>query len=96
VFKTDLKDILFHSPLFTSVLNRKELKGKCGTCKFNFTCGGCRVMAFYQSGDVMAEDPTCFIDQLTDVELKQMEKETAHQFKNYQRMTNFGGVFRKG
>ena len=95
VLKTDLKDILYHSKLFTSVLNRNNLKGKCGSCKFNFTCGGCRVMAYYQTGDVLAEDPNCFIDELTPDELLEMEKETARQFKNYQRMTNFGGVFRK-
>jgi radical SAM protein with 4Fe4S-binding SPASM domain len=95
VMKQDLKDILFESDLFKKVMNRTEIKGKCGHCKYNFTCGGCRVMAYYQSGDIMAEDPTCFIDELSDDELKNMEKETAKQFKNYQRMTSFGGVFRK-
>jgi radical SAM protein with 4Fe4S-binding SPASM domain len=95
VMKQDLKEILFESDLFKKVLNRSEIKGKCGSCKYNFTCGGCRVMAYYQSGDIMAEDPTCFIDELSEEELKKMEKETSRQFKNYQRMTSFGGVFKK-
>jgi radical SAM protein with 4Fe4S-binding SPASM domain len=95
VLKTNLKDILFQSDLFTKVVKRKEIKGKCGPCKYNYTCGGCRVMAYYQSGDIMAEDPTCFIDKISEEELLKMENETARQFNNYRRMTSFGGVFRK-
>ena len=52
-------------------------------------------MAYYQSGDIMAEDPTCFIDELSEEELKKLEYETSQKFRNYQRMTNFGGVFKK-
>lgn len=95
VLKTKLKDILFQTELFTKVVNRKEIKGKCGSCKYNYTCGGCRVMAYYQSEDIMAEDPTCFIDKISKEELLKMENETARQFNNYRRMTSFGGVFRK-
>jgi radical SAM protein with 4Fe4S-binding SPASM domain len=95
VLKTDLRDILYHSELFTQVMKRDQIKGKCGKCKYNYTCGGCRVMAWYQSGDIMAEDPTCFIDELNKAELEAMEKETAKQFRNYRRMTGFGGVFKK-
>jgi AdoMet-dependent heme synthase len=95
VLKQDLKEILFESDIFTKVLNRKEIKGKCGKCKFNFTCGGCRVMAYYQSGDIMAEDPTCFKHELSAEELQEMEEKTLKNFKNYQRMTSFGGVFKK-
>jgi radical SAM protein with 4Fe4S-binding SPASM domain len=95
IYKRDLKEILFESELFTKVLKRDEIKGKCGSCKYNFTCGGCRVMAYYQSGDIMAEDPTCFIDEMTEDEVRMHELETARQFRNYQRMTSFGGVFKK-
>ena len=95
VLHTDLKEILYDSELFSKIVKRSELGGKCGSCKYSFTCGGCRVMAFYQTGDPMAEDPTCFIDTLNDEEIEERERETAKQFRNYQRMTSFGGVFRK-
>jgi radical SAM protein with 4Fe4S-binding SPASM domain len=95
VYNQDLREILFESNLFKTVVNRSELKGKCGSCKFNFTCGGCRVMAYYHNGDIMGEDPTCFIDELSNEELLKLENETYKNFKNYQRMTNFGGVFKK-
>lgn len=95
VYEEDLKDILFESDVFKKVVDRKQLKGKCGTCKYNYTCGGCRVMAYYQSGDIMAEDPTCFKADLSKDELLEMEKQTYKSFKNYYRMTNFGGVFKK-
>ncbi len=95
VYKQNLKEILFESELFVKIVNRNNLKGKCGSCKYNFTCGGCRVMAFYQSNDIFAEDPTCFIDELSDEELIELEKKTYKNFRNYYRMTNFGGVFKK-
>lgn len=95
VYKENLQDILYESDLFKNIVDRTKLKGKCGACKYNFTCGGCRVMAYYQSGDVMAEDPTCFIDELSDAEINKLEKETYKSFRNYNRMTNFGGVFKK-
>ncbi|MDY0140898.1 MAG: radical SAM protein [Bacteroidales bacterium] len=95
VYEQNLKDILFESDLFKNIVDRKQLKGKCGNCKYTYTCGGCRVMAYYQTGDVMAEDPTCFMADLSEKELQEMEKQTYKNFKNYYRMTNFGGVFKK-
>jgi len=91
--KTPLKEILFASELFTRITNRKLLKGQCKCCKYNFTCGGCRVMAYYMSGDMFAEDPTCFIKDLSPEELTQMEKQTAKLFRNYVRMAGMGGLF---
>jgi radical SAM protein with 4Fe4S-binding SPASM domain len=93
ILKTDLKKILFESELFTKIIQRENLGGKCGSCKFNYTCGGCRVMAYFQTGDVFAEDPTCFIDDLTKEELEKLEAQTAKEFKNYNRMTKFSNVF---
>lgn len=89
VLKTELKDILFKSELFTKIVDRSNLKGKCKDCKYNYTCGGCRTMAYYQTGDVFGEDPTCFIDELSEEELKEMEKATIKGFKNYNRMVKF-------
>jgi radical SAM protein with 4Fe4S-binding SPASM domain len=38
-----------------------RLKGKCGRCRYNGICGGCRGRALALTGDYMAADPTCFI-----------------------------------
>ncbi len=95
VYKQDLKEILFESDLFVKIVNRKNLKGKCGNCQYNFTCGGCRVMAYYNTGDVLAEDPTCFIEELSNQELKELEDITAKNFKNYLRMAKMGNIYNK-
>lgn len=86
VLNENLEDILFKSELFTRITNRKRLEGKCGNCKYTSTCGGCRVMAYYKTGNLFAEDPTCFISELSDDELADLEKRTARNFRNYNRM----------
>jgi radical SAM protein with 4Fe4S-binding SPASM domain len=43
-----------------------HLKGKCGDCKYNTLCGGCRIRAEAVKGDIWAEDPVCY---LTDEEI---------------------------
>ena len=50
--------------VFKNLRNRKEtLKGKCGTCKFNEICGGCRGRALALTGDYLGEDPYCFLER---------------------------------
>ncbi len=93
VLEKDLRDILFESELFSKIVRRENLGGKCGTCKFKFTCGGCRAMALYTSGDVFAEDPTCFIDELSPIELNELESQTSREFRKYQIMTKFSSLF---
>ena len=39
--------------------DRKSLEGKCGTCEFSAMCSGCRARAFAETGNYMAEDPSC-------------------------------------
>jgi len=52
------------SEVFKNLRNRKEtLKGKCGTCKFNEICGGCRGRALALTGDYLGEDPYCFLER---------------------------------
>jgi len=92
VLKTPLHDILYKSELFVKITNRNNLKGKCGKCKYKFTCGGCRVMAYYMTGDVFAEDPTCFIEELSEDELMTLEKQTKSNFRKYYMMSKFGGL----
>jgi radical SAM protein with 4Fe4S-binding SPASM domain len=57
-----LSAIIRDAPLFRALRERAALKGKCGRCRYRDTCGGCRAQAFYQTGDVMGEDPTCFFE----------------------------------
>jgi heme b synthase len=47
------------SPLFASLRNLDNLKGKCGICEFRNICEGCRARAFGCNGDYLAEEPFC-------------------------------------
>jgi len=95
VYDTPLREILFESELFKKIVDRRNLEGKCGNCKYTYTCGGCRVMAYYYTGNVFAEDPTCFLNDLSDEEIEKIEKETKNSFKNYVRMAKFGKLYKK-
>jgi radical SAM protein with 4Fe4S-binding SPASM domain len=53
-----LGDIWQGSPVFHRL--RHELpSGKCGTCDFRLSCGGCRARALATTGDLMGEDGKC-------------------------------------
>ncbi|MGI6411320.1 MAG: hypothetical protein ACOX0V_08810 [Bacteroidales bacterium] len=78
------------------LLIERHLEGKCGNCKYTYTCGGCRVMAYYYTGNVYAEDPTCFLHELSDEEIKRKRRsKLSRSFKNYVRMAKFGHIFHK-
>jgi radical SAM protein with 4Fe4S-binding SPASM domain len=68
---------------------REQLRGKCGRCRYKFTCGGCRAMAYYESGDVMAEDPTCFFEPENEGTVSEHEAETNKMFKRYAFMVRY-------
>jgi len=38
-----------------------NLKGKCGRCAQKYQCGGCRARALIQKGDILEEDPHCWL-----------------------------------
>jgi radical SAM protein with 4Fe4S-binding SPASM domain len=57
----NFKDIWENSPVFKLLRNRENLKGKCGKCKYKNLCGGCRAEAYYAFGDLLEEDPTCWL-----------------------------------
>lgn len=59
VRKTPLMNIYQESPLFRSLRDIKELKGRCGACEFNVVCGGSRSRAYAMTGDILAEEPFC-------------------------------------
>jgi len=57
-----LKDIWENNAFFQTLRKRKgNLKGKCGKCEYINVCGGCRAAAYHVSGDVCAEDPSCWL-----------------------------------
>lgn len=54
-----LQEIYRDSPLFLSLRDSSQLKGKCGRCDFKDVCGGSRARAFAVSGDPLEEEPCC-------------------------------------
>jgi len=59
VRKQSLSELYRHSPLFLSLRNSANLKGKCGICEFREVCGGSRARSYALTGDVFAEEPCC-------------------------------------
>ena len=54
-----LVKIYRQSPMFLSLRDTGNLKGKCGVCEFRELCGGSRSRAWSTCGDVFASDPIC-------------------------------------
>lgn len=54
-----LVDVYRDSPLFKSLRDKSQLKGKCGVCEFKSICGGSRARAFAARGDFLEADPFC-------------------------------------
>jgi radical SAM protein with 4Fe4S-binding SPASM domain len=54
-----LSEIYQHSPLFLTLRNFDNLKGKCGICEFKTICGGSRARAWAHYHCVMESDPLC-------------------------------------
>ncbi len=77
------QEIIDGSPVFQQILDRHQLKGKCGRCRYKLTCGGCRAMAYYEDGDIMGEDPTCFFEPDDENTVSEHESETNRMFKRY-------------
>lgn len=48
-----------NSPLFQSLRNLANLKGKCGVCEYKRICGGCRARAYEATGDYLEAEPYC-------------------------------------
>ena len=37
----------------------KAYGGRCGVCRFEAICGGCRARAYAETGSFLAEEPFC-------------------------------------
>ncbi|MCF6277060.1 MAG: radical SAM protein [Candidatus Magasanikbacteria bacterium] len=63
VFDLDIEQMNIkyqNNPIVRNMLGM-NLKGKCGSCKIKYQCGGCRARALIQMGDYLEEDPHCCI-----------------------------------
>ena len=59
-----LKEILRNSKVIQNLRNiRQTIKGQCKECEFLSNCYGCRGHAYQISGDYLAEDSICWINQ---------------------------------
>jgi radical SAM protein len=47
------------APLLRALRDPSALGGRCGACEFRDVCGGSRSRAYADSGDPLAEDPSC-------------------------------------
>ena len=56
---TPVHEIYRETPLFQSLRDRDQLRGKCGACPYNTICGGSRSRAFATTGDPLESDPLC-------------------------------------
>lgn len=52
--------IWYDSEVLWNIRNPENIKGKCYGCDYLANCRGCRAMAYFCSGDYMAEDPQCW------------------------------------
>lgn len=52
--------IWYDSAVLWDIRNSGNIKGKCGDCDFLHNCRGCRAMAYFCSGNYLAEDPQCW------------------------------------
>jgi radical SAM protein with 4Fe4S-binding SPASM domain len=59
-----IKDIWLNAPLLKALRHRDKLKGECGLCEYNRTCGGCRGRAYAYTGDYLESDPVCLKELL--------------------------------
>ncbi|HBU69132.1 MAG TPA: hypothetical protein DEE98_01980 [Elusimicrobia bacterium] len=86
VRETPLLSILNTNAVLLSLRERNSLKGKCGKCRYKSTCGGCRAVAYYKTGDYLESDPNCFFepeDENTRSEHEEMQNKNADRFINF-------------
>jgi len=60
-------DIWNRSPVFADLRDSGALEGKCGACRYQSLCGGCRARAYAATGSFLAEEPFCAYEPASDV-----------------------------
>jgi radical SAM protein with 4Fe4S-binding SPASM domain len=66
VRQDSLREIWANSAILEQLRDRRQYKGRCGSCPRWAVCRGCRAIAYTYSlsrgqGDLLADDPQCFI-----------------------------------
>lgn len=64
VRKDSLREVWVSSEVLQQLRDKEIYKGKCGICRRWATCRGCRAIAYAHSGDLLTEDPQCFITEI--------------------------------
>jgi AdoMet-dependent heme synthase len=59
VRQESMSEIYRHSPIFRSLHDPNQFRGKCGRCEYRVICGGSRARAFAHTGDPLESDPFC-------------------------------------
>jgi radical SAM protein with 4Fe4S-binding SPASM domain len=59
VLTDDIAQVYRESPIFRSLRDRTQLKGKCGVCEYVKVCGGSRARAYAMTGDFLEAEPFC-------------------------------------
>lgn len=60
ILEDGLFKIWYDTEVLWKIRNPENIQGKCKTCSYLANCRGCRAMAYYCSGDYLAEDPSCW------------------------------------
>lgn len=55
----DLVRVYRDAPLFRTLRDPSQLRGRCAACPYRVVCGGSRSRAYATTGDYLAEDPAC-------------------------------------
>jgi radical SAM protein len=55
----DVVDVYRNHPMFKSLRDPDQLKGKCRVCNYRVVCGGQRGRAYALTGDYLESDPAC-------------------------------------
>jgi radical SAM protein with 4Fe4S-binding SPASM domain len=78
-----LSEMLRTNPILLSLRGESQVKGKCSRCRYKNSCRGCRALAYYATGDYLAEDPTCFfepVDENTRSDFEEIQTRNARGF----------------
>ncbi|MFA5480312.1 MAG: radical SAM protein [Candidatus Muiribacteriota bacterium] len=81
-----LYNILKEDKILKELRDPDKLQGKCGRCKYKYSCGGCRALAYYHNGHYLAEDPTCFFnpENISDTsEYEKLQNENVARFADF-------------
>jgi radical SAM protein with 4Fe4S-binding SPASM domain len=59
--KRDRLEDVVKNPLYRRLGDSDNFKGICEKCQYRHLCGGCRVKAYLEDGDLFAEDSSCLV-----------------------------------